>query len=429
MTRQVMKKSIWILLNITFYALTSIGQDSSTSSLQAQEFFESYVGDCKSTITANNCIHLDVTESYDFEGKEFTFLWEMGDGTELEGMEVNHCYDKPGQYIATLSLLDPMTKVTIEEEAKVDISIKGAFELRMNTIEVSEASKPVNFDYHISFPQQSYKIENIYWHFGDGTFSSEKTPQHMYEVPGLYKTDLIIKLSSGQYSEILCSSDTINIKTADPSQGLLTEIFNSTKVDSRFLADNVHYKILMKQNNTFEEVANQDSMKKGRVFKLLSYRGRLIYGSSEITTEGAADNNEVMNIINTHAKSLAQSEPLNFNPVIFELDQSDLSKKNKKTIRKNIDLLIKFPMLQLAIGVYTNSKGSLAKGIDLSIQRAGLIKSYMVEQGINERRVRAMNPGNTRSLINSCVTGTSCDYADPALDRRADFKILGELIN
>lgn len=413
---------------MTLYYSTCIGQNSTINCKKSQDFFESFKGVCKSSISAQNCVHLDVTDSYDFEGKEFLFRWEMGDGTELEGMEINHCYDQPGRYEAVLTLVDPITKVIINEETKVNILIKGAFKLEMNVLESHEIDMPVSFEYDLSYPESSYKVENVYWYLGDGTFSCQKYPKHSYTNPGSFKADLLVKLSSDMDSEILCASDTIKIKMKDPSEGLLEELFDGTRVDSRFLADEIHYRVLIKQTNQFVETTNLDSLKGETAYKLLVYRGNLIFDSSETTTNVGASNNEVLSSINTYAKSLSQTEPLQFNSIFFELDQNDLSKKNKKKLKKNIELLKKFPMLRLAIGVYTNSKGSLAKGIKRSIQRGMIIKDYMIESGISAHRLEVVNPENTRALINSCVTGENCDYADPELDRRADFKILNDLI-
>lgn len=423
-----MKKTIVIIMNVILYSLTSFGQTSTKNCKKAQDFFESFTGECKSSITAHNCVHLDVTDSYDFEGKEFIFQWQMGDGTNIEGMEINHCYSKPGNYTAVLSLLDPITKVIIDEEAKVDIKINGAFKLEMDVMKSSIVNKPITFDYSLSFPETSYTVDEVYWHFGDNIFSCEKNPKYTYSNPGHFKANLLMKLSSDSNSEIFCASDTIEIKMADPSEGLLKGLFDSTKIQSRFLADDVHYKILTKQNNRFIEIKNQDSLPSGATYKLLAYRGESVFDSPEIAINAGASNGEVLSLINTYAKSLAESEPLHFNSLFFELDQDALSKKNKKSLKKNIELLKKFPMFGLAIGVYTNSKGSLVKGVKLSIQRAGLIQDYMIENGISAHRIRVMNPDNTRSLINSCVTGKNCDYADPSLDRKADFKILNDLI-
>lgn len=424
-----MTKVIAILFFLTMYATTSISQVPTSNCREAEDFFASYNGNCKSKISAHNCVHLDVTDSYDFQGKEFLFRWQMGDGTYLEGMEINHCYNRPGYYVAVLSLLDPMTKVVIEEEAKVEIVIKGEFSLEMNVTETPEIDLPVTFDYQMTYPEESYRVDAIYWYFGDGTFSCENKPEHAYTSPGNFSTNLLVRLSSDRDAEILCTSDTLKAKMTDPSQGLLKELFNNTKIESRFLADQVHYKILAMQGDDFIEILKQDSFMGGVTYKLLVYRGDLIYESPEITTESGSSNNQVLDSINSHAKLIAQTQPQQFGSIFFELDQDDLSKKNKKTIKKNIELLKQFPMLKLAIGVYTNSKGSLEKGIRLSLQRSALIKDYMVKNDVDANRIEIRNPNDSRSLINTCTTGTACDYVDPKLDRRADFKILTNLKN
>lgn len=418
-----MRVLVFICLQITFLSLTLAQGDANCT--KAQNFFESFVGDCKSSISAQNCVHLDVTDSYDFEGKEFLFKWEMGDGTALDGMEINHCYQLPGNYKASLTLIDPVTKTVLKEEAEVDITIKGEFELVMNTVDTSEVGKQVEFNYELKYPESLYQVQDVYWHFGDGTFSCEKVPRHTYSSAGSFKTNLLVTLSSGSHTEVLCMSDTLHIKLSDPSEGILSKLFDGTKMESRFLADEVHYKILTKQSDKYSEVVDHDSLSGGLTYKLLAYRGDLIFSSEEIIT---SDTSDVANAINNYARSLAEAVPLKFKSLFFELDESDLSKKNKKILRQNIELLEEFPMIQLLIGVYTTSTGSISKGVELSVARGNLIKDYLIENGISPNRINVADPTDNRSLINSCVTGGSCEYVDPKMDRRVDFKILSELI-
>lgn len=418
-----MRVLIFTCLKITFLTFT-LAQGEVNCTL-AQNFFESFVGECKSSISTQNCVHLDVTDSYDFEGKEFLFKWEMGDGNSLDGMEVNHCYELPGNYTATLTLFDPVTKALLKEEAKVNITIKGEFELTINSAGTLEVGKQVTFNYELKFPESLYQVENVYWYFGDGTFSCEKEPAHTYSSVGSFKTNLLITLSSGSNTEVLCISDTFQVKLSDPSEGILSQLFDATKMESRFLADEVHYKIITKQSNRFIEIVDHDSLPGGLTYKLLAYRGDLLFSSEEIVTSDTAD---VANTINNSAKSLAQTVPLKFKSLSFELDENELSKKNKKVIRHNLELLKKFPMIKLLIGVYTTSTGSITKGIELSVARGNLIKSYLIENGISPNSVFVADPNDNRSLINSCVTGDSCEYVDPKMDRRVDFKILNELI-
>lgn len=422
-----MSKVSVIMLSAMLYNLMSMAQTPTLSCKKARDFFESFNGVCKSSIVANNCVHLDLTDSYDFEGKEFLFQWQMGDGTSLEGMEINHCYDKPGNYTAVLALLDPITKVIIDEEAHVAIKINDTFNLELNEIESAEVNQLIVFDYTLSYPEASYSIDEVYWHFGDNTFSCEKNPKHIYSTPGRFRVNLLMKLSSDSNNEILCASDTILMSMKNPAKSLLRGVFDSLKIESRFLADDIHYTLLSKQDNRFIETKRQDSLPAGEIYKILAYRGAMVFDSPEIVTNADASNEEVLSLINTSTKSLAGTKPLGFHSIFFELDQDALSKKNKKVLKKNVELLKRFPMLGLAIGVYTNSKGSLIKGVELSIQRGTLIQDYMIENGIAAHRIKVMNPDNSRSLINSCVTGKNCDYADPSLDRRADFKILNNL--
>lgn len=422
----IIKINFWFILTI-LGSVAVYAQEATTSCDEAQRFFEHFKGVCQSKISAHNCIHLDVTDSYDFEGKEFEFRWEMGDGTQLEGMEVNHCYQNPGRYKAVLTLFDPLTKAVINDEAEVDVTIKGAFKLNLDLPVSGEVNRALAFSYDLSYPEDVYQIDRVYWYFGDGVFSCDSDPSHSFLFPDSFISRLMVKLSFEGDEVVLCTRDTVEIKMPDPTRDLFRAMFDSMDVASRFLADDVYYKILKKESNSYQEVSDTDTLSGRGIFQLLAFSGPLLYGSSEILTADTSSNNSIRALINAEAKALVQTEPLRVEPIFFELDQDDLSKRNKKEIKKTVGLLEEFPMLTLAVGVYTNSKGSLSKGIELSVERANLIRNYMVESGIDPGRIVVENPSTSRSLINTCVTADDCGYVDSELDRKAEFKILNQL--
>ncbi len=412
--------SILLLNTITF----TFGQNDNCN--EAQNFFESYRGDCKGSISAHNCIHLDVTDSYDFEGKEFHFKWDMGDGNTQEGMEIRHCYEKAGLYTASLSLVDPVSSGIIGDEAEVQVHIKGAFSLTAN-FPTAEVGQPADFSYTLTYPESTHRLENVYWYFGDDQFSCGENPTHIFDSPGKYVVRLMVSLSSEADDEVLCASDTVEVKMTDPSQGIFRETFNSIEAGSRFLAAEAQYKIIKKTGESYREITQSKELQGADGYSILAFRGNSLFASelfeiAENTTDGELQKN-----ININATTLAKTKPLQFNSIIFELDQNDLSKKNTKDLKQNIAILEANPLIKVAIGVYTNSKGSLEKGIKLSLTRGNLIKDYLISEGIAESRILVYNPENYRSLINSCVSGVGCENVDAALDRRADFKILNEL--
>jgi PKD repeat protein len=79
-----------------------------------------------------------------------SFLWDFGDGVTSTLQTPNHIYDKPGVY---------------------------------------EGSLTTDF---VTYTSTKYFVANVYssgdvlWEFGDGTFSTETNPAHIYANPGVY---------------------------------------------------------------------------------------------------------------------------------------------------------------------------------------------------------------------------------------------------
>ena len=390
---------------------------------ESENAFINFNQPCVGNISSNNCVNLDITDSYDFEAKEFTFIWEMGDGTLLEGLNINHCYSQPGVYKVELNLKDPITKVVIKEETDIKVVIKGSFELEMDELVDVRTDINEKFSFSIDFPDSAYQIESTYWDFGDGIFSCEKEPFHYYAQTGTYQRSLLMKLTSPIDTVVLCSTDNFEVKLSDPTAGMLVSAINEIESGSRFLEDKPRYRLMELVGITYEEVERTDELIGSVALRILTFKGNLVFDSGDIYMKGGEDLKSIQNKISESTIELAGTEPQRLNPIFFELDQEELSRKIRKTLDDNIEIMKSLPMLNVGIGVFTSSGGSYNKGLALSTERAGLIKKYLVENGIEEERILVYKPNESRTLINSCITG-NCDYVDEALNRRADFKFL-----
>lgn len=418
-----MNRIIYPYLFFLFSISAAIGQELSICE-EAEKGFGRLNGVCINKISSNNCVNLDITDSYDFEGKEFTFLWDMGDGTTLEGLNIDHCYTTPGAYVAKLSLKDPITKVIIREEASIDIVIKGSFELTMNSLEDVRTDIEELSTFNLDYPDSAYQVDYTYWDFGDGQFSCDENPTHSYSKTGTYHRSLLVKLTSSLDSVVLCATDSIVVKLSDPTAGLLIAAINNLPTDSRFLEDKPRYRLLKSNNGLYKEAESMNDLIGSKSLRVIAFRGNLIFDSQEINVE-SNDLKAIQSKISERTIQVAETQPVKLEPIFFELDQDELSRKIKKTLKDNAEVIQNLPMLKVGIGVFTTSGGSYNKSLALSIERANIIKDFLIESGVEERRIVIFNPNTARTLINTCISG-NCDYVDGTLDRRADFKFLEE---
>ncbi|MEP4533763.1 MAG: PKD domain-containing protein [Cyclobacteriaceae bacterium] len=408
-----------IIVCIWFLSLIPTAQAQDCA---ADRFYQSGGKPCASQMSAVKCVNLDITDSFDFDGLEMQFIWDMGDGQEENGLEIQHCYEKAGRYTASLTVIDEVTKVVMKDELQVDVYIRGAFSLTLNEANVM-AGEPFTPEYELVYPE-NYKVKSYYWSYGDGRFSCDANPEITYPASNKFPLVFNVELVNQTDLVYLCEQMEIDAKMPDPTGGDLASYFNGLKSDSRFLEDPAQFHILRETDKGFDQVNSIDSIGSGANHYLLVFKGNRLMRSDAFQVDASATNLSKNNVLKAAANSALNKKPTYLVPVFFELNTSGFSKKMKKNLSRNIDILNEYPFLSVMIGCYTHTGGSFSRNIELSRDRSQLIKSYMVAEGIEESRLVLGDPTAQRSLINTCVT-LGCDYEEEALNRRADFKILG----
>ncbi len=124
-----------------------------------------------------------------YTGKPFkanSFRWIWGDGTAdvITGpAPVNHTYPGIGTYNAKLVLED--TNYCNAPDSFL-LTIRVSPNVRASTTTPLSGCAP----YNALFTNTSLGGTNFFWDFGDGTFSQEINPVHLYPTPGIYRVKL-----------------------------------------------------------------------------------------------------------------------------------------------------------------------------------------------------------------------------------------------
>ena len=82
------------------------------------------------TITQNEAIRFDASESYDLDGTIVAYSWDFSDGTAATGVATEHAYSEAGTYIVTLTIIDDdgassslIDEMTVERDAETGVSL------------------------------------------------------------------------------------------------------------------------------------------------------------------------------------------------------------------------------------------------------------------------------------------------------------------
>ncbi len=110
----------------------------------------------------------------------------------------------------------------------------------------------------------------------------------------------------------------------------------------------------------------------------------------------------------------------------WALNSAKLSSAAKAEIDRVILPILKSkPNVKIELASHTDSRGSDSFNLDLSQRRADAIKNYLISKGISADRIISKGYGETR-LLNNCRNGVKCSERQHAVNRRTEYRIIGD---
>jgi len=107
--------------------------------------------------------------------------------------------------------------------------------------------------------------------------------------------------------------------------------------------------------------------------------------------------------------------------IYFDLDKWDIKPQAAKTLDVLVNLLKKYPRMEIQLGAHTDSRSSDEYNIQLSLNRANSTLEYLVSNGINNNRLKSKGYGESQPLV---LCGDNCTEDEHSINRRCEFKIL-----
>lgn len=111
--------------------------------------------------------------------------------------------------------------------------------------------------------------------------------------------------------------------------------------------------------------------------------------------------------------------------IYYNFNDASIRPDAKKDLNGLATILKQFPNIQIELASHTDSRGSTAYNEGLSQRRAESALKYLKTQGIDEARLSAKGYGENQ-LKNQCADGVKCSEADHQVNRRTEFRILGD---
>ncbi|WP_125721389.1 OmpA family protein [Flavobacterium ustbae] len=109
-------------------------------------------------------------------------------------------------------------------------------------------------------------------------------------------------------------------------------------------------------------------------------------------------------------------------PIYFDYDLWYIRKESKVILGRVVELMKKYPGMVIEIGSHTDSRGSVKYNADLSQKRADSTRDFIIQSGIDAKRVSAKGYGESVPIV-KCKTDESCSEEEHELNRRSEFVI------
>ncbi|MFC6877763.1 OmpA family protein [Flavobacterium myungsuense] len=109
--------------------------------------------------------------------------------------------------------------------------------------------------------------------------------------------------------------------------------------------------------------------------------------------------------------------------IYFDLNKWDIKSEAARILNVLVDLLNKYPEMEIEIDAHTDSRASVMYNLILSNRRAASSLEYLVQSGIKRKRLRSRGFGESVPLI-QCDTTRVCTEQEHSINRRCEFIIL-----
>ncbi|NVO31033.1 PKD domain-containing protein [Hymenobacter lapidiphilus] len=138
------------------------------------------------------CVELDARQAVDPAAGQLTFRWDMGDGTQLTGPTVAHCYAERRRYTVRLDVVDEASGEVREAEKLLDVDFTKQTVVNFRAADTVRVGQPVAFD---AADSQLPTCRNmvVIWDFRDGATSTGPQVEHRFRRPGRYAVRMALR--------------------------------------------------------------------------------------------------------------------------------------------------------------------------------------------------------------------------------------------
>jgi peptidoglycan-associated lipoprotein len=196
------------------------------------------------------------------------------------------------------------------------------------------------------------------------------------------------------------------VKLYDDKGVLLDEVLVGKDGDFMFNTEpNKKYKIMAFKDFYIPAEAEFETSQNGKVYLDLQMKVESYYDAEDIINK--KDDGTVL---------------IDLENIYFDLDKWNIKPQAAEVLTVLVNLLKKYPYMEIQIGSHTDSRASSMYNLRLSNKRAASALEYLVQNGIERKRLSSVGYGETKPLI--ICPKNDCTEEEHAANRRCTFMIL-----
>lgn len=108
--------------------------------------------------------------------------------------------------------------------------------------------------------------------------------------------------------------------------------------------------------------------------------------------------------------------------IYFDFDKSNIREDAAITLDVLVELMNKYPDMEVEVSAHTDARGEDQYNLDLSKRRAASTLEYLVSKGIDRSRLKSIGYGEMQPL-NKCTKEGICEDEEYDINRRCEFTI------
>lgn len=134
--------------------------------------------------------------------------------------------------------------------------------------------------------------------------------------------------------------------------------------------------------------------------------------------------NSVKNtVVNETRNLLSEGTVIYLESIAYDFNKSAIRKGAARDLEALAALMQQYKSLKVELTAHTDSRGTTEYNQSLSETRALYAKDFLVEKGINARRVQTKGLGESQ-LRNGCADGVDCTEEQHSFNRRIEVRVL-----